>query len=1350
MSAPANTHKPTQNSGSDGPSTNDYVEFQVDRVGHPRRRLRLSGQSYTFGSGEGCSVRLEDPSLRKTHAILIRQQDRLLVRGYGIAILVNGIRVTEAWLEPQDNIQLGDYTLTLLQGVRNPGSPTTQPSRPPLPIAEAAHSPFAESARHFITSPRQTSDAQPLARNPRKDGAATSSRLSFADGMRLVSKSPVHFDAEDYFSRLTPLAPARQPSSDKPPALDPREAARLQRLEEMQAQSSQHAEAAIASSAASTHAVETLADKLDSLFEQLAVNTERQRSDALQQELESANAKHANQLEAFMLLTDRVSVLETAVDRANKEARQHREKHEQALLRIQQLETQLSEAIATHSARQASWEQETEGLRKSIDDLNDQLSSAQQHLSEQQKESLQWRKELDDAIAGADKSAAEHATAIAAHLKRQDELTAEHARVVEELALQHAEQNEALAAAHARSIEDLLAEQEQLKSQLAQELADHEQALEREQAEHQQGLAVHAEQNAAAAAKIAHLENELAEAVTKYKNHQQVWEAEAKELNATIEQISRQMAISETKYNEQRELADQLQNQLTDIESANAVAEGEVVDQTAELLQELQNAQDRLAALRIEQTARQSSWQLEREELEYKISHQAAELSQLSAQRSAVNPQDEATVANRLAARLQAEVNRLHQDAPLETPDAKLPFAEFTNDQEGNGSEAFALLADGEALTAEDSLPQGLDDAAPSTQQAAETFSTPSKQEPDAADAASLEDEPAAESFDSEAISADDAEVQTIASADAHVDDEEPSSVFAFPQEEHAATDAEVSIEETPAEPLEAPPQHSVYHNLTDPNTNPDDPSALQVEDQEMAWGTGAENENADDDDDEPIANTYVIENPQQLDIPASGLPAFGEAFGFPPQAAAQPDDDAPFGEDASSVANATEGEGSFGSYDEAGWEDDAGELVIDSSTDDEVSPWGDDDDDALSGLAAEMIGEFNQDAPQAGSFANLSESSTYDPTAMDLNMSMSMGVSFPNSSDAPESSDADEHGPGPVISQAFPSIPEAREIDKADSGIDADDFAGHTQMMPAGGYVVSPPEDHLAQDAVDAERETYDPPHSEAPVEPDDVMVDSAAELAPPPEPAEEEASYYGSQAIDEPYDEAPAEEPVQKSDLPRREVPLYEPPSESAASGSVAETPSEDEEDSIEAYMNRLLNRMHGKNDEPEPAAPSRPEPTAAPVVSQPTVESLVEATVVEEAKQDVMHESEYVPRSAAPEHTANLTAMRELANSSARQAIAKSVRNRQRSQSMLKLFLSGAFIMGSGTFAVLAQRQLMPYALASAACVLLAIYWGLSGLKLLKGSGTPSSERSQPPAKEPSDTAANRDAPAGGDRS
>ncbi len=109
-------------SGPEGPQT-DAIEFRVIRPGAPIRRLRLTGNRYTFGSAEGCSIRLSDHALRPMHAVLIRDASRILVRAYSVPIQVNGTRMTEATLESGDVLRLGAYQFELLSSTKASASP---------------------------------------------------------------------------------------------------------------------------------------------------------------------------------------------------------------------------------------------------------------------------------------------------------------------------------------------------------------------------------------------------------------------------------------------------------------------------------------------------------------------------------------------------------------------------------------------------------------------------------------------------------------------------------------------------------------------------------------------------------------------------------------------------------------------------------------------------------------------------------------------------------------------------------------------------------------------------------------------------------------------------------------------------------------------------------------------------------------------------------------------------------------------------------------------------------------------------------------------------------------------------
>ena len=96
------------------PRDRGAIEFRVTCPGSPVRRLRLTGNRYTFGSAEGCSIRLSDDTLRPMHAVLLRDASRVIVRAYSVPVQVNASRTTEASLRVGDVLRLGSYQFELL------------------------------------------------------------------------------------------------------------------------------------------------------------------------------------------------------------------------------------------------------------------------------------------------------------------------------------------------------------------------------------------------------------------------------------------------------------------------------------------------------------------------------------------------------------------------------------------------------------------------------------------------------------------------------------------------------------------------------------------------------------------------------------------------------------------------------------------------------------------------------------------------------------------------------------------------------------------------------------------------------------------------------------------------------------------------------------------------------------------------------------------------------------------------------------------------------------------------------------------------------------------------------------
>ncbi len=177
--------------------------------------------------------------------------------------------------------------------------------------------------------------------------------------------------------------------------------------------------------------------------------------------------------------------------------------------------------------------------------------------------------------------------------------------------------------------------------------------------------------------------------------------------------------------------------------------------------------------------------------------------------------------------------------------------------------------------------------------------------------------------------------------------------------------------------------------------------------------------------------------------------------------------------------------------------------------------------------------------------------------------------------------------------------------------------------------------------------------------------------------------------------------------------------------------------DDDSIEAYMSRLLRRVRGDAPDPAPTfVPARlPDPVPQP---QPAEEENVSMTV--EVQIEPVKPEDYLPRQKAPELTTDLAAMRELANSAARTAIVKHQKRSGHQQAMVKSVGAGMTLtcsLGAAYFAYVSHS--VPAAVGAAVGLAAAAYWGgkaaLHAVRttLLKPQGSGASKPPAPVAQD-----------------
>ncbi len=207
------------------------------------------------------------------------------------------------------------------------------------------------------------------------------------------------------------------------------------------------------------------------------------------------------------------------------------------------------------------------------------------------------------------------------------------------------------------------------------------------------------------------------------------------------------------------------------------------------------------------------------------------------------------------------------------------------------------------------------------------------------------------------------------------------------------------------------------------------------------------------------------------------------------------------------------------------------------------------------------------------------------------------------------------------------------------------------------------------------------------------------AANPTQPDEAVDESSSDQGGDVFARLRTMSLLKDPDAEAEPPRPAEPAPEPettPDRGTGRTAPAAQPPADEEESIEAYMARLLNRMRGGSDDDAPPAaarPARPAPAPAPIVEAPVAEA--SPNDQEPAAQSMSDSSvpaepiNMVPRGAAAP-ACDMAAMRALANMSVHSALSTHRKNHRRRMAGGKLALTGV----------------------AAACSCVLTYWALEG--------------------------------------
>lgn len=187
---------------------------------------------------------------------------------------------------------------------------------------------------------------------------------------------------------------------------------------------------------------------------------------------------------------------------------------------------------------------------------------------------------------------------------------------------------------------------------------------------------------------------------------------------------------------------------------------------------------------------------------------------------------------------------------------------------------------------------------------------------------------------------------------------------------------------------------------------------------------------------------------------------------------------------------------------------------------------------------------------------------------------------------------------------------------------------------------------------------------------------------------------------------------------------------PDETSAGRAARPAPhAEEEEDSIDEYMARLMQRLGAKAQTPPPRQ-QQPAPTMTPVVL-PEIEP--ETAPVAPVATKLTDPSEMGRRALPPERAADLSAMRELANLNARSAIDKHQRRTIRHTGVTKAAVSLVGVVGAvveGVFWLQGSPTAFYLMLGS---VVVALFWGWQYATMWRKLAVAPSESATRPAGE-----------------
>ncbi|MCA9135936.1 MAG: hypothetical protein KDB00_04235 [Planctomycetales bacterium] len=1334
------------------------LEFRVIRPGLPVRRLRLTGNRYTFGSGEGCSIRLDDETLRPMHAVLLRDAHRILMRAYSVPLECNGTRVTESVLRLGDIIRMGNYRFELLAA---PGysDATVQSSagaaRASMSTRVGQSGETSESqlrdrlnqlsqqwhARHAECEVRESRCDQ---RETELHGRETelwgrAENLQHRESLLLAQEAAAREIQETYAATQEELRSLRRRENEANEALQQKEAELLEKSKQLQERQAEMERRQIEW------------QEREEQYAERAAQAQK-KLEQTQQQAQAASDAVGRMREEFATLNEQLTELRERHSELQVREKQEQEEHER--LRAE-LESSRNAAVEAHAQSESERAKVEDKLRRVTADLESTRSA----LAQIREESKAYQNELNEKLraTGQELQTTREEAERARRASEEDHAYTEK-RIIEleeRLAVVQENRENAESAAQ-EEIAGLKRQYETAESgrkgaeQIAEELRASIRELQESVAEANQEASQLRSEQEGANASIRQLELLVDQTKNNQSAQQESWIQESDQLRQTIEDLSVQLANASAELSQLRSTNEALSSELAETQTEADTLRSSAIDaeQFRVLEQELDSARQEIGRLQVTHAETVSRLENERKESESALRDEIEKLRDeiASAQQAAEASIKQFAESNRAFTENLADIGTLddaHEEKPIET------VSPSTNEID-EYDVTFATEKDDDLELHTDSVADPVSGLSHGADLSVKSDANIWRMEPEQAveQGTHLEDWDTAHgspSGDAESDWSTSSWSQSELLGDAETEDDSDLT-----NELDSQTSDEIERSGTGISWHDEPPEQSVSDAIDDIEHNveqaiadydtPADPVWPDADNdsESSAWGSAPDlSEFTSPDEPEQMSGQETVEEVDEPDhvTENSNDPSFvGELEDHA-------NDDA---EDFVTQDDVDADPGLYTGFDQGENQDPPGNVSNQGMSDTEIvrrfANRIDADDDTPLNWSSYMPGG---DSLQTD--ATDSETTDSDAT-MDDDYDESPSSSW-SDSDWSHSSSRDEATDTDDEVAAHEDSLDAHEFDATqqwsrltddtaavDHYDDADEYQNTDQpvgdaSISEGAYLDSSPgeEDEPLIEApvgslaemlirdLSMDRDDYSS-HDDVPEANDEVEStflmggdikfadedeetdnESSSWNFESPAIAEEESVGLGNQE-DFDSDDDQSDDVSQTAVAPSRDTVVVE---------------SEPEDDSIEAYMSRLLQRVQGDEAAP-PAASKQAAPKPEP--KRDTVK-LTDSGPTRDAEQSApvtpsIHDSTpLVPRSQAPELSRNLSAMRELANQSARNAVARSIRIQARDTQMKAVVKGGLTIgfvmMAIGVFLFVSWSLTIKLAMIGAFIVLAGVF-------------------------------------------